>query len=233
MFGFTFFDLIVGAIMAISLLMGFSRGFTHEALKLAAWAAAIFITVVALPFATEVVSLIIPWEVLAGLIGLVVTFVVTLMLLTALGKWAGEQIRTSFIGPLDRSLGALFGFLRGLLVVAAGFLVFTFFVDEEEEPGWIAEARFRGLAEYGAEMLADVTPDLFKGAKEASRKALDVDGRAILEDVKGAIPSEEEATKRVKEGTAKYSDKAREELTGLIENTTEGEDEDEAENGGE
>lgn len=229
MFGFTLFDFLIGVVIALSLVMGFSRGFTHEALKLLAWAAAIFITVVALPFATEIVAMILPWEVLAGLVGLVVTFVVTLMLLTALGKWAGEQIRTSFIGPLDRSLGALFGFLRGALIVAAGFLAFTFFVEEEDEPGWIAEARFRGLAEYGAGMLADVTPDLFEGAKQASRKALDADGRAIMEDVKSAIPTEEEAAAKVKGEAAKYSDKAREELSGLIEQTTGG---DEEENGG-
>ena len=216
MFGFTSFDILVTAAVLISLVVGFSRGFTSEVLKLVAWAGAIFLTIIALPIANEFMQAIIPVVFLANIVAMVVSFSVSIFFLSFLAKFVGDRIRTSFVGPLDRALGAFFGFGRGFLIFSAVFLMYSKFVPVEEQGQWIQDARFRGIVVMGANTLEDITPDLFQEAKDIGGKVMEGDTTGILEDMKEGLPTTDEVID--------YTLEQRENLEELIEDSNEEDD---------
>lgn len=166
MLGFTAIDIVVIIFVLASAATGIRRGFTTEAMKLVTWAGAIFFTVIAQPAAFRLANKFINVDMIANLVGLAVVFIVTLVALNYLGKFIGERIRTSFMGPVDRLLGTVFGFIRGAIVVSAAFLIFSQVVSEENYPEWITEAKLLPIVKIGAVIIVEVTPDIFDEAKE-------------------------------------------------------------------
>lgn len=166
MFGFNALDIIVIIAVIASAATGIRRGFTTEAMKLVTWAGAIFITVIAQPAAFKLTSSFIEVEMIANLVALGVVFLAVLVALNYLGKFIGERIRTSFMGPIDRILGTFFGFIRGAIVVSAAFLAFSTFVPEKAYPEFVSGARLLPYLEIGATVISEVTPDVFDEAKE-------------------------------------------------------------------
>lgn len=219
MLGFTTFDVIVTLIILMSLVAGFARGFTTEFLKLLAWAGAIFLTIVGLPVTTGFMLEVLPYPTAAIVIALILSFIISLYFLGFLAKFIGERIRTSFIGPLDRILGAAFGFVRGILVLSAVYLMYSHFVPPEKQGEWIQDARFYGFIATGAEFLEDITPDLFEKAKEVTGQVMDGETSAILDNMKTNMPTSKEAV----EEAVDYTSQQRDQLSGLIQEL--GEDE--------
>ncbi len=185
--GMTAFDAIILIIMGFSAIMGFSRGFSTEVLVLVAWVGAVFITLYGVDPATQYVELYVQPAMLAGIITVVGVFVLSLALLKMLAGFIGDKIKSSVVGALDRSLGALFGLLRGLLIVFAGYLVFSYVVPFKKQPDYVREANLIGIVEYGAEMLTLVVPDLLTRGEERDEASDGVGD--ILEDMKNKIPS--------------------------------------------
>jgi membrane protein required for colicin V production len=216
MSGFTAFDIGVVVILAVSLLTGFSRGFTREAFILAAWALAVFATGLALPYTAPWVAAVVPWDFAADVAAMVVTFLIALWILSAIGRKLSERIKTSFIAPLDRALGSLFGLGRGAFIVSVCYIAITFVMPEKDGWDWVEKARLKNAAATGAGIVTDIAPGVFKTAKKAVTGAKEIDGKEILATVKGWLPGSGE-----KDKAATYSEKDREKLDELVEDTAE------------
>src|SRR5262245_55396237 len=110
----TIVDIAVLAILMISGLIATYRGFMKEALSVSSWAiaalAAVFFWPVAKPFARSVIQ---P-ELLADITGLLCLFVLLLIPISFIAFRLQEMVRGKRAGPLDRSLGFVFGLSRGL-----------------------------------------------------------------------------------------------------------------------
>ncbi len=166
MFGLNALDAIVIVFVLASAATGIRRGFTTEAMKLVTWAGAIFLTAVAQPAAFKLANKFINVDMIANLVGLAVVFIISLVALNYLGKFIGERVRTSFMGPVDRLLGSVFGFIRGVVVISGAYLAFSLFVPEKSHPDFISQARFLPVLQIGATIIAEVTPDIFDEAKD-------------------------------------------------------------------
>ena len=182
MLGFTVVDIVVILFVLASAATGIRRGFTTEAMKLVTWAGAIFIAAVAQPAAFQLVNKFINVDMIANLVGLAAVFIIALVALNYLGKFIGERIRTSFMGPIDRLLGTLFGFIRGAIVVSAAFLAFSQFVSEKNYPDWVTDAKLLPLVQIGATIIAEVTPNIFDEAKDLAL-GYEEDARDELDDL--------------------------------------------------
>jgi membrane protein required for colicin V production len=189
MLGLNAFDVILAIMLIVSILGGFSKGFTTEVLKIVAWAGSIFLTIIALPISTNFMQDFIASEFAAKLVGMVVTFFVSFFFLKFLAKFVGDRIRTSLVAPLDRGLGALFGFARGALILSAVYLMYSNLVAEEDQPEWMMEARFQPYLSAGAKTLEVIAPDLFDRAEEVTEDALNADTDEILADMKDGMPT--------------------------------------------
>ena len=111
------FDYLVLAVVGISILLGVLRGLMREALNLLAWVAAFW---VANAYTVEIAPLLpegIPTESVRFLAAFVLLFLGALLLMSLVTIAVAELVKTLKLGAYDKGLGALFGFLRGALIV--------------------------------------------------------------------------------------------------------------------
>lgn len=165
-------DLIVIIVLIVSGIFAFVRGFVHEVLAIGSWVAAAFVTLYAFPHARPLVEQYIPTEFFASLVTGVVIFLVSLVLFSVVTRLLSNRVQQSSLGALDRSLGLLFGFARGAVIVVLAWMLLSFLMPEEERFDWVMEARSRPLVEKGADLLLALVPeDLLEKGDEAAEDA--------------------------------------------------------------
>ena len=116
--GLTLTDGVLGGILLLSMVVGAWRGLVHELMSLAGWVAAFF---VAQWLAQDVAQWLPLWREAAPQVRYAVSFVlvfVASMFAAALVSWLlGKVVSTAGLKPVDRSLGGIFGLVRGVVVL--------------------------------------------------------------------------------------------------------------------
>lgn len=159
----TLLDFIVLGVMLVSAVLAMVRGFTREVLSIASWAAAAAATIYFFPQVRDWARTEIHVEpkILADVIAGAGIFLVTLILVSLVTMRISDMILDSRIGPLDRSLGFVYGAARGFLLAIVAFLFFGFLVNEQAQPNWVKNSRSKPLLEgAGQALLAALPSDL-------------------------------------------------------------------------
>ncbi|UJQ95177.1 CvpA family protein [Mariluticola halotolerans] len=112
----TAFDVIVGILVLISAILATARGLTREVLSLATWAGSAAIAVWMWHYHPEIARGYIREEIVADIATIVLSFIVSLIVLHLITMRIADFVVDSKIGPLDRTLGFVFGGLRGILI---------------------------------------------------------------------------------------------------------------------
>ena len=208
-------DLAIFVVILISGALAFVRGFVHELLAVAAWIGAAVATVFGLPhllpYARELIAIRIIADIAAG----AALFILVLIALSILTHWLARHVRESSLGSVDRSLGLLFGFLRGAFLVCVAWILLLWGLPREDHPVWISEARALPLVEQGADALLtalpeDLRPDLEQNA--GSGPSLNL---LIKPEVLGRSASESDGAGP--DGQGGYKDAERKDLQRLLE----------------
>jgi membrane protein required for colicin V production len=166
-------DVLVVVVLVISALIAFLRGFAHELLSIVSWVGAIFATLYGFPLAQPHARAFIPIELLADVIAGVVIFIVVLVILSIATRVVANFIQESSLGPLDRSLGLVFGLLRGFVLVCLAWLAFDWLLPREDWPGWVEEAKVRPALNWGSNVLVSLAPEeLRQSGEEAADEAI-------------------------------------------------------------
>jgi membrane protein required for colicin V production len=119
----TAFDVSVIAVVTLSMLLAYIRGFTRELIALLAWVLGFFAAVAFSPLVGAWLPELGTSPVVRYLVAFVAIFIAALVL-GALVAWPlASVIRKSGLGFVDRFLGALFGAARGAVVVVAFVLI--------------------------------------------------------------------------------------------------------------
>jgi membrane protein required for colicin V production len=114
----TWLDYIVIGVLALSIAWGAWRGLVHEVLSLAGWVMAfVAANLLAAPLAESFPANMRPE--LRVVAAFVVVFIATLVITTLATALITKFVKVSVLQGLDRWLGALFGLVRGLLIVIA------------------------------------------------------------------------------------------------------------------
>ncbi|MDP9128457.1 MAG: CvpA family protein [Pseudomonadota bacterium] len=184
--GLTVLDYTVLGTILLSGLLALMRGFVREMLSLAAWAAAYFVAAkfypVAVPWTHEYIKNLTGANALAA----VIIFIMALIVFTLVGYLIARLIRGRALTAIDRSLGFMFGLVRGVLIVCLLYLGATYVpwlnmdkldkpnasevvkedngtVVKEKEfdnpPEWLVYAKTRPGLNYGATMLKTFIPE--------------------------------------------------------------------------
>ncbi|SLN47899.1 CvpA family protein [Oceanibacterium hippocampi] len=151
-------DLAIFVVLALSALLAFMRGFTKEVLAVAAWVGAAFATLYLFLPLQPYLRAYIPSQLLADALTAVGIFIVTLVVISLLANMISSRVRDSGIGALDRSLGFLFGLLRGAVLVSIAWLVFVQIFPPRDRPDWIREARLMPVVGSFSETLVALLP---------------------------------------------------------------------------
>lgn len=132
---FTLFDGGVAAILFISAVLAYSRGFVREILSIAGWIGA---GVVAFYFSPQVVPLIQEVPFLSDIIGdncelgilaaFAGVFAVSLVVIALFTPLISGAVQKSALGSLDGGLGFLFGLVRGVLLIVVALVAYDFFI---------------------------------------------------------------------------------------------------------
>jgi len=139
--GFTIVDAIVAAVIILSAILAYSRGFVREGLAIAGWIAS---AVVAYIFADAARPLIAQLPVLnkfladscelATIGGFAAVFALALIVFSIITPLFSSAVQRSALGGIDQGLGFLFGVLRGIIIVAVTFVVYDRVMVDDAMP---------------------------------------------------------------------------------------------------
>ena len=152
-------DIGVLAVLLISAVLAYARGFVHEVLSVGGWIGAIFATFYGFPYAKPFARKYIPLEIAADLTAGIVIFIVTLVFLSLLTRAVAKQVKSSALNVLDRSLGFLFGLARGAVLVCVAYIGLEVIMPPAEQPQMVQSARTIQLIKPGAALLKALVPD--------------------------------------------------------------------------
>ena len=174
----SYLDLGVIAIILISAIVAMVRGFTREVLAIASWGAAAVAAIYFHPLVLPYVKPYISKDTVALAAAAALVFFATLIIVSIITVKVSDAILDSKVGPLDRSLGFVFGALRGLLLCVIAFAFFNWLVPEKAQPVWVKNAKIKPLLQSTGEELMAMLPD---------------DPEGLLNKLKKAKPASEEA----------------------------------------
>ncbi|MDD5586485.1 MAG: CvpA family protein [Alphaproteobacteria bacterium] len=207
------FDLGVAGLLLASGVFAFRRGFIKEIFSLGTWIGASII-------AATYYQALKPWvmshhiknELAGSAIAALALFGLSLLVLISTGSLLTGMIKGPTMTSIDRSLGFVFGLLRGLLVLSLIYLCLTFvWPKADEQPVWLAEAKTKPLLADGADMLKSFVPkdereeaaEELEKNRETATKALEDAER--LDEMSTPVPS---AGKKGRKDSS-YDDKLR------------------------
>ena len=154
----TWADLVIVGIVVISAIFATYRGFVRETLTIFAWAAAAFATLYfghyAIPLMKDHFS-----PLVAQIAAYSIVFLLVLLPLSFVGYRFSKGVQDSPVGTLDRSLGAAFGILRGLAIVALAYIVFSLVIPVRAQPRWVENANLLPLVQGSADVLLSLIPE--------------------------------------------------------------------------
>jgi membrane protein required for colicin V production len=154
-------DIAVIAIVVLSAVFAFARGFVREALSIVAWVGAAAATVYGFNPALERIDPLVKNPLLSQLIAGFGLFVGALIILTIVTAYIARGVRASSLSPIDRTLGFVFGLARGAFIVCLAYVLLDF-VAPNERPSWVVEAKSKRYLEEGAGVLRKFLPEQLK-----------------------------------------------------------------------
>jgi membrane protein required for colicin V production len=131
----TWLDYAVLIALAASILWGVWRGFVHEVVSVASWVLAFL----AANMFAGAIGEALPKSMLTPearvLVSFVVVFIVTLIVCTVVGNLLSKMVKVAGLGPLDRTLGGVFGLARALVILLA-FSLLAGLTALPRQPAW-------------------------------------------------------------------------------------------------
>ena len=189
-------DLVVTAVVLISVIFAFYRGLLRELLGITGWIlaglAAAWSYDPLLKFFTGRVEKVQMWT----LVATITTALIILIVMTLINAYIAGKLRRSALSGLDRLLGAAFGVVRAALLVVLAWVFMRQMMFSEPK---IAEMKKQNVA----------IPYMNQGANQLEK--------LLPESIQKDMKQQSKSKKEVKIELPKYSDKDREKLDEMIE----------------
>lgn len=129
--GFTLIDGIVAAVIILSAILAYARGFVRESLAILGWIGAAVLAFIFAPTVRPMVAQIPGLNKfladsceLATIAGFAAVFALALVLFSIITPLFSSVVQRSALGGVDQGMGFLFGVARGILLVAIAFIVY-------------------------------------------------------------------------------------------------------------
>lgn len=176
-------DIVVGAIVLISAIISFLRGLIRETLTIAGVAAGLFAAITFGPILSpvfrswlgvaetkaegsdatatqEVAKLfdIIPMTIVADVCAYAAIFVLVVIIVSVISHFTAGAAKAMGLGPIDRTLGVIFGIVRAVLLLALLYLPFHLLMDEDSKAKYFADSKTHIYIEKTAEFMVRFLP---------------------------------------------------------------------------
>ena len=160
----TWADGIAIGIILLSGLLAAARGFVREILGVVAWICSGLIALAFYSGFEPWVLRFIPNPKLALPLTILGIFLVVLIILTVIVSFIASLVRDSVLSGLDRTLGLLFGFLRGGVIVCLLLVFLSIFLQPPQWPAAVTDAKLLPATETGASLLITLLPAQYRPA---------------------------------------------------------------------
>jgi membrane protein required for colicin V production len=166
-------DLVVIGILLVSAIVAFLRGFVREIFTIGSLLGAAAATFAFGPQlkpmvhgwiidpgaeAPQQLFGIVPYEMLVPVIAFAIVFTVTIIVLTIVTHIISKGVHSVGLGPVDRSLGVVFGLLRGVILVGLMGLVFNFVLSDEQRDTYFGQSKTYPMVVYTADLMQALMP---------------------------------------------------------------------------
>jgi membrane protein required for colicin V production len=236
-------DIIVLAVLLVSAAIAFLRGFIREVLTIAGVVGGIAAAYAGGPIlgvhmdrwlgiveGEEPKRLfdILPYTILSDILSYGIIFIVVVIVLSVLSHIIAESARAVGLGPIDRTLGVLFGLARGLILLGLLYLPVHLFTDVETKTRWFEGSRTHVYVEQTSQAMAAMIPDEAMKKIEEDKKKFD-EGNATRETLQekgllpGGQPREGEPQQQLdqpQEGVGGYNEEFRQKMDQLFDQKT-------------
>ena len=159
---YSYLDLAIAGIILLSALFAVVRGFVREVLSVAAWIGAGLVALYGFtPLRPHARDLLGPGLIADIALGAVL-FLFALIVFSLITHAVARRVRGSALSAVDRTLGLVFGIVRGAVLVCLAYLLLGWAVPAAEHPPWVKEARALPLVQQGATWLTTLVPKEFR-----------------------------------------------------------------------
>ena len=216
-------DLLILAVMLVSGFIAFSRGFVREVLSILAWIGALLAGWHGYPVLAPWFVDFLPDPTLAPWASGILIGIISVIALSIVAHHVARGLVVDGLNAVNRSLGFLFGLLRGALLVSVFFLALPWLIDKQDYPDWLRGAKSLPMTQLGAEFLSRLLPDDVQPPQSGATKS-PTDG-SLREDAEQAARDliferlvSPPARSTVPSDDSGYTDKQREDMNRIIEN---------------
>lgn len=234
-------DILVIAVLLISALIAFLRGVIREILTITGvvggLAAAYFGGPLLQPHMRgwfgvedgvepERLFGILPYDIVADALSYGAIFIIVVIILSVLSHFLAEGARSVGLGAVDRSLGFVFGLLRGIVLLGLLYLPVHLFIDQDSKDAWFSNSRTHFYLERVSSAMAEFIPE--DAVEEAGKNIEQIEEtsktRQRLEDIDllkrdGETPAQ--PAQAPDENNDGYSEEFRQKMDELFEDKTE------------
>lgn len=158
----TLLDGLLIGLMLVSGVLAMIRGFSREILSIGSWvaaaAAAFYFYPRLSPFMAQYTAQISSSKTVADIAAAGAIFAVVLIIVSLITMRIADFIVDSRVGPLDRSLGFVFGAARGALLVVIGLLFYNWLLPPESQWPWVANAKSKPVLDSIGESIVQLLP---------------------------------------------------------------------------
>ena len=116
-------DIVILAVMAISLVFGLFRGLLRELLSLVSWVLAFWIAYRYSANVAEIIDRALQNPTLSQAVSAVLVFVIALVALMVLTSLIAKVFKATGLAGIDRILGGLFGLGRGVVILLVALIL--------------------------------------------------------------------------------------------------------------
>lgn len=152
-------DVLILLVVAVSTLISLLRGFFREVLSLIAWVLAFWLAIAFAGAVATHLGFVSDSEVVRSVTAFVGIFVVALLVGAVVNHLVGVLVKSTGLGGTDRVIGMVFGFARGVAVVAA-LVVVGIVAGLDSEPWWQQSKLIEGLMPVAAWMHGFLPQDI-------------------------------------------------------------------------
>jgi membrane protein required for colicin V production len=153
-----FFDILVLIAILISILLAFYRGLFKELLSTFLWIGSITLGLLgSLELTLELSSHLPGVPGLNWIIGGVIS-IISFLLGSFANRWLIKRLNIEPPTVIDRSLGFLFGFIRGIFLVSCAFIVLHSLIGKELIPIWVKSSKLTFLLQNSANVIIYLIP---------------------------------------------------------------------------
>lgn len=157
----TWFDLAMLGVLALSAILAFFRGFVREVMGVAAWVGAIVVGFWFEPFVAPKVEHWIADPKIAEPAAIAIVFIIALIVFSVISGWVGALVRGSVLGGVDRTLGIVFGIVRGAVLLIFCYVAAGLVTTPQDWPEPIRDARLLPYVYEGAQQAVTFLPAQF------------------------------------------------------------------------